>query len=112
VQKKNTEGLAVAALIMGIVGFLFWCVMPVSGVLAVIFGYMGRRKITESNGALEGDSFCTAGIILGFVQIGIAVLLGIIWAIIAIIAATSSASAVAPALIALGALSLTATMSR
>jgi len=105
VARKNTDGLAVASLIMGIVGFLLGCILPVTGVLAVVFGYMGRRRIDESNGALEGDSFCTAGIILGFIQIGITVLIGIIWAIIAIIAATSNASAMAPALISLGALS-------
>lgn len=105
VARKNTDAMAVASLIMGIVGFLLGCILPVTGVLAVVFGYMGRRRIDESNGALEGDSFCTAGIILGFIQIGITVLIGIIWAIIAIIAATSNASAMAPALISLGALS-------
>lgn len=103
VARKNTDGMAVAALIMGIAGF-FFCPL-VLGVLAVIFGYMGRRRIAESNGVLEGDSFCTAGIILGFIQIGIMLLVGIIWAIIAIIAATSNASSMAPALISLGALS-------
>jgi len=104
VARKNTDGIAVASLIMGIAGF-FFCPL-ILGVLAVIFGYMGRRRIAESNGALEGDSFCTAGIILGFIQIGIMVLIGIIWAIIAIIAATSNASALAPALMSLGVLSV------
>jgi hypothetical protein len=106
VQRKTTDAMAITSLIMGIVGFLFWCIMPVAGVLAVVFGYMGRRKIEESGGTLEGDGMCNAGIILGFIQIGLTVLGGIIWAIIAIIAATSDASALAPALISLGLLSM------
>jgi hypothetical protein len=96
--------MAVAALIMGIAGF-FFCPL-VLGVLAVIFGYMGRRRIAESNGMLEGDSFCTVGIVLGFIQIGIVLFVGIIWAIIAIIAATSNAGAIAPALLPIGLLSV------
>ncbi len=87
VPHQQTDGMAVAALILGIAGF-FFC--PLVGVLAVIFGYMGRRNIRESGGRLGGEGFCLAGIILGFIQIGIVVFFGIIWAIIAIIAATHS----------------------
>ena len=102
--RRGTDGMAIASLIMGIGGF-FICPLIMS-VLAVIFGYIGRRNIAESNGMLEGDSFCTAGIILGFIGIGLVVLFGIIWAIIAIIAATSNASALAPALMSAGVLAL------
>lgn len=98
--RKQTDGMAVASLIMGISGFVFCALL---GVLAVIFGYMGRTRIKESGGTLEGDSFCTAGIILGFVQIGLVIFVALIWAVIAIIAATSSASALLlPALAAAG----------
>ncbi len=90
--RRQTEGLAVASLILGIAGF-FAC--SLLGILAVVFGYMGRTKIKESGGMLEGDSMCTAGIILGFIQIGITLLVVVIWAIIAIIAATSSTSSLA-----------------
>lgn len=98
--RRQTDGMAVAALIMGIGGF-FICPL-VFGVLAVIFGYMGRGNIQKSGGVLEGDSFCTAGIILGFIQIGITLFFIILWVIIAIIAASSSASALAPAILAAG----------
>lgn len=98
--RRQTDGMAVAALIMGIGGF-FICPL-VFGVLAVIFGYMGRSNIQKSGGVLEGDSFCTAGIILGFIQIGITLFFIILWVIIAIIAATSNASALAPAILAAG----------
>jgi hypothetical protein len=98
--RRQTDGMAVAALIMGIGGF-FICPI-VFGVLAVIFGYMGRGNIQKSGGVLEGDSFCTAGIILGFIQIGITLFFIILWVIIAIIAATSNASVLAPAILAAG----------
>ncbi len=84
---------------MGIVGFFFCWLL---GVLAVVFGYMGRKKIQESGGALGGDAFCTAGIILGFIQIGITLLVVAIWAIVAIIAATSTTSFIAPVFACLG----------
>lgn len=102
--RKQTEGMAVASLILGIGGFFFCTLL---GVLAIVFGYMGRNKIKESGGMLEGDSMCTAGIILGFIQIGITVFVVLIWVIIAIIAASSSASALAlPAAITAGLLAL------
>jgi Domain of unknown function (DUF4190) len=106
IPRRAMEGMAVAALVLGIAGFVFCPVTLISGPLAVVFGYMGRRKIAESNGALEGDGFCTAGIILGFIQVGLLVAFGLLWAIIAIIAATTQASALAPALITLGVIAL------
>jgi Domain of unknown function (DUF4190)/zinc-ribbon domain len=106
IPRKTTDGMAIASLIMSIVGFLFWCIMPVTAVLAVVFGYIGKRRIEESKGTLEGDGFCTAGIIVGFIEIGLMVVFGIIWAIIAIYAATSNASAMAPAMLPIGMLSV------
>lgn len=94
---QQTDGMAVASLIMGISGF-FFC--PLMGILAVIFGYMGKKNIAQSGGRLGGDSFCLAGIILGFIQIGLVVFLVVIWAIIAAVA--TSSGAVAPALVCLG----------
>jgi Domain of unknown function (DUF4190) len=106
IPRRVTEGTAIAALILGIAGFFFCPVTLITGPLAVVFGYMGRRKIAESNGTLEGDGFCIAGIILGFVQIGLLVAFGLVWAIIAIIASTTNAGALAGALISLGVLAL------
>lgn len=97
------DGMAIASLVLGIAGFLICGPGLIAGVLAVIFGYVGRRHIAENNGALEGSSFCTAGIILGFIQIGLAVFIGVIWAIIAIIAATTHAQSMLPVMCALGA---------
>lgn len=91
------DGLAVAALVTGIAG---WFICPIiGGVLAVIFGYMARNNIKASNGTLGGDAFATAGIILGFIQLGL-VLLGIIaWVIIVIVASTTNSGLIMPAML-------------
>ena len=97
-QQAPTDGLAVAALIAGIAGF-FFCPI-VGGVLAIIFGYMARRNISESGGRLGGDSFATAGIILGFIQLGITLVVILIWIII-LAAASTNNSMLLPGLMAL-----------
>ena len=85
-QQAPTDGMAIAALVAGIVGF-FICPV-IAGVLAIIFGYMARRNIKESGGALGGDSFATAGIILGFIQLAIALIVIVIWIIVLVVAGT------------------------
>ncbi|WP_306318684.1 MULTISPECIES: DUF4190 domain-containing protein [unclassified Streptomyces] len=75
------NGLGVAALVLGIVtavGFLAWPVAIVTGVLAVVFGTVGRRRAgrgAASNGgqALAG-LICGVGGLLSAVGVAIAVL--------------------------------------
>ena len=75
-RPKPNDGSAVASLIMGIAAFL---VCPlVLGVLAVVFGYIGKRNIEESAGMLGGESFAVAGIILGWVNLAIVAIVAII----------------------------------
>jgi uncharacterized membrane protein len=82
--------MAVASLVAGIAS---WVLCPViASVLAVVFGYIAKRNIKESNGALGGDGFATAGIILGFANLGISLLVVIIIVIAAIVAGTHSNS--------------------
>lgn len=84
---RQTDGMAVASLAMGIGSFL---VCPLlCAILAIVFGYMARKNIEESGGVLEGDGFAVAGIILGWVNIGVVALVAIIFIIIAV--AVSSA---------------------
>ena len=83
-----TDPMAVASLVLGIVSWFFCPV--VAGVLAIVFGYIGRRNVRESNGALQGEGFCTAGLVLGFINLGIALLAVVIVLIVVIIAAASS----------------------
>ena len=75
-RPKPNDGSAIASLIMGIAAFL---VCPlVLGVLAVVFGYVGRRNIMDSGGTLDGESFAVAGIILGWINIAIVAIFAII----------------------------------
>jgi hypothetical protein len=68
----TTSGLAVASLIMSIVG---WFLLPIVGnVLAIIFGHMAKREIAQSGDRLTGDGLATVGLILGYIGVGLWVL--------------------------------------
>ena len=58
--------LAIVSLVSGILGFTFAPV--VGGIVALITGYMARN---ETRATASGDGMATAGIILGWVQIGL-----------------------------------------
>ena len=75
-RPKPNDGSAIASLIMGIAAFL---VCPLLlGVLAVVFGYIGKRNIEDSGGMLGGEAFAVAGIILGWINIAIFAIIAII----------------------------------
>lgn len=57
----RTSGYAVASLACG----LLWMVW-VGSVLALVFGYVARRDILASQGALVGDGMANVGIALGW----------------------------------------------
>jgi hypothetical protein len=70
--------MAVAALVCGILGIF---------VLALIFGYVGRRQIDESYGRYGGRGMATAGIVLGWIGLVLFVL-WIVLIIVVLVAAT------------------------
>ena len=64
-----TSTLAIISLISGIVS---WFLLPViAAVAAVITGHMAKTEIKKSNGMLGGNGMATAGLILGYVQLGL-----------------------------------------
>ncbi len=70
-QAKDSN-LAIASLITGILG---WILVPVLGSLAaIVTGHLANKEINESNGMLSGKGMATAGLILGYIQIGFIVL--------------------------------------
>ena len=71
---RKTNGLAIAALVCGIAGFILF----IPAVLGVIFGFIARSQIRQSGGAQGGEGMAVAGIILGFAWI---VLLIVVFAI-------------------------------
>jgi competence protein ComGC len=80
-QPKNSP-LAIWSLVFGILS-LVGCSI-VAGIPAVICGHMGRKRIRQSAGALGGNGLALAGLITGYVSIGLLVVLLPLMAAIAI----------------------------
>lgn len=79
--RAATNGLAVAALVLGIIGIPgVFALLNVFAVLALIFGLVSRSQIQKAGGAQAGAGMAMAGIVLG--TIGIA--LDVIWIIVAV----------------------------
>jgi uncharacterized protein DUF4190/zinc ribbon protein len=69
---RRTESLAVASLVLGIAGFV---VCPfVCSIIAVVLGNQAKAKLRADPG-LEGEGMARAGVILGWVGVGVGVLL-------------------------------------
>jgi hypothetical protein len=67
-----TSGLAIAALVMGIGGLT---ILPLLGsILAIIFGYMARNDIRKRPSEVTGDGLAMAGIVMGWIAVGLSVL--------------------------------------
>lgn len=81
----KTNGLAIASLVLGIAGLVFYA-CGVGSILALVFGYMARGQIDRDPQNQGGRGMAIAGIIMGW--IGIAILV-IFWVVIIIIAATT-----------------------
>ncbi len=86
----QTSNLATFALILGI---LSWIFLPfVAAIGAVITGHIGRRQIRESNGQLTGEGLATAGLVLGYLNIALSLVLLVIFCVLPflIVAGTST----------------------
>jgi hypothetical protein len=84
---KHESSLAIASLVCGVVAWFF---IPFFGALAaVITGHVARKEIRESQGALSGDGMAVAGLILGYTQLGLILL--VTACILAIILAAGAA---------------------
>jgi hypothetical protein len=75
--KPGTSGLAIAALITGLA---FWCFL-IPGIVAIVLGNLALEQIEDSNGLKTGRGLAIAGIILGWVGVGIVALSLIGWII-------------------------------
>ncbi len=69
------SSLAVVSLVFGI---LSWCVLPFIGaIVAIICGHMARGEIRRASpdARIEGDGMAVAGLLLGYAQLVLWVLL-------------------------------------
>jgi hypothetical protein len=64
---EGTNGFAIASLVLGIIGLTAFPVIP--SIIAIIFGYKGRREIDRSGGRQHGRGMATAGLALGWIAI-------------------------------------------
>jgi hypothetical protein len=72
VSGVQTSGMAIASLVMGIVG---WTFLPLIGsILAIVFGYAARNEIRRRPDELTGEGLAVAGLVLGWLMVGVTVL--------------------------------------
>jgi len=86
-QQPPSNGMGVTALVLGIVSAVVFCLWPLAillGVLAVIFGVIGRRK--AHRGEATNGGMALAGLICG----AVGVVLGIVMIVIFFSASTSN----------------------
>lgn len=60
-QPRDTNGKAITALVLGIVGLVF-CPLVLS-VPAIVFGVIARREVRASQGRETGDGLALAGLL-------------------------------------------------
>lgn len=66
----QTNGLAIASLVLSLLGLVG--ILPLLGtILGLIFGYSARNQIVQSRGTQGGEGLAKAGIIIGWVTLGI-----------------------------------------
>ena len=64
-QGQATNGMAITSLITGILGlFLSFCCIPL-GPVALVTGWLGKKKADKSNGQVGGGGMALAGLIMG-----------------------------------------------
>ncbi len=66
---QRTDGLAIAALVIGIVSIVcsIACLGIILGPTAAIMGFISRQRIQTSGGAVGGGTLALVGLILGIV---------------------------------------------
>ncbi len=72
-DKKQTVGQATASMVLGILSLIMFGLL--TAVPAVICGHIARGKIKKNPAELTGEGSALAGLIMGYVSIGLHVLL-------------------------------------
>ena len=70
--RPPTDGKAIASMVFGILGIL--CFWGVFGVPAVILGHLAKSSIDRSTGRLKGEGMAMAGLIMGYLSVGLGAL--------------------------------------
>ena len=75
-QPQHTDGKAIASLVCGVAA-LVGC-LALTGIPAIILGFMARGAIKRSQGTRGGDGLAIAGIVTGFVSLLFTILAGLV----------------------------------
>lgn len=79
---RKDSALAIVSLVSGLVA---WTFIPIIGAIAaIITGHLAKKEIRDSGGMFSGDGMALAGLILGYVQLGL-ILLSIIAIVVAVL---------------------------
>ena len=73
--RSKTSGLAVASLVTGL---FFWCFL-IPGVIGIVLGFLALEQVADGQGTVKGRGMAIAGIVLGYVGLGIAALVLLVW---------------------------------
>jgi hypothetical protein len=68
--RGNSNGLAIASLVCGIVGLC----TGIGGILAVVFGHIALSQINSSGGTMGGKGQAIVGLVLGYIEVVVVVL--------------------------------------
>jgi len=83
-MERSTNTAAVVSLVCGI---LAWSALPVLGSLvAIVAGHGALRQIRASGGLETGEGMALAGLVLGWIQIGLLLLAAAGWLLILLLA--------------------------
>lgn len=76
IARQKNSGFAIASLILGIssLPFSFLCLGIVFAPAAVVFGHLARGQIRKQPERLTGKGMATAGLVLGYIGLGLTVL--------------------------------------
>ena len=91
VAGPRTDGLAIGALIAGILSLVcFWplCLGIILGPAAAIMGFISRQRVAASGGTVGGGGLALAGLILGIIGF----IASAAWAIFTIAVASHSST--------------------
>jgi hypothetical protein len=64
--RPRVSGMAIASLVLGLT-WVYW----IGSILALVFGYVAKSQIDRAQGKLSGRGMAVAGIVIGWVEIGI-----------------------------------------
>lgn len=72
-QEAKTPSIAMVSLVFGILGLA--CIGPFGAIPAIICGHIAASRIKASAGVLAGGGIALAGLVLGYVSIGLMVIM-------------------------------------